>query len=154
MTGQGAPARPVADGANLRMSGLLLLALALAVTAMHSVLIDVSWWFAAFGVMLVVFVAVMMRGTRRQIVLGGHIETQDDALRPLRRGDDEVAQDRAPTDDFRDGPRIGRDCRLDDRHAEPLVLGRDNQHVGACIGRCHGGIRCIRRRRTSSPTAG
>jgi transglutaminase-like putative cysteine protease len=55
MTGQSAPARPGTDGADLRMSGLLLLALALAVTGMHSILTDINWWFAAFGVMLVVF---------------------------------------------------------------------------------------------------
>jgi transglutaminase-like putative cysteine protease len=39
---------------NLKMSGLLLIALALALASLHSLLGSVGWWFAAFGIMLVV----------------------------------------------------------------------------------------------------
>ena len=42
-------------GSDIRMSALLLLALALAISGLHSVLEDITWWFGAFGVMFVVF---------------------------------------------------------------------------------------------------
>jgi transglutaminase-like putative cysteine protease len=44
-------------GSDIRMSALLLLALALAISGLHSVLEDITWWFGAFGVMFVVFTA-------------------------------------------------------------------------------------------------
>jgi transglutaminase-like putative cysteine protease len=40
---------------DLRMSGLLLLALGVALAGLHSLLMGVGWWFAAFGIALVVF---------------------------------------------------------------------------------------------------
>jgi transglutaminase-like putative cysteine protease len=51
--------RPVtlAGGSDIRMSGLLLLALAIAISGLHSVLEDITWWFGAFGTMFVVFTA-------------------------------------------------------------------------------------------------
>jgi transglutaminase-like putative cysteine protease len=39
---------------DLKMGGLLLIALALALASLHSLLGSVGWWFAAFGIMLVV----------------------------------------------------------------------------------------------------
>jgi transglutaminase-like putative cysteine protease len=49
-------------GGDIRMSALLLLALAVAITGLHNVLEDISWWFPAFGVMFVVFaVAAVVR---------------------------------------------------------------------------------------------
>jgi transglutaminase-like putative cysteine protease len=49
--------RPVAAAGNsdIQMSALLLLALAVAISGLHSILSDVTWWFSAFGVMFVVF---------------------------------------------------------------------------------------------------
>jgi transglutaminase-like putative cysteine protease len=44
-------------GSDIRMSALLLLSLAVAISGLHSVLEDVTWWFGAFGVMFVVFTA-------------------------------------------------------------------------------------------------
>lgn len=44
-------------GSDIGMSALLLLALAIAVSGLHAVLEDVTWWFGAFGVMFVVFTA-------------------------------------------------------------------------------------------------
>jgi transglutaminase-like putative cysteine protease len=44
-------------GSDIRMSALLLLALAIAISGLHSVLEDISWWFGAFGVMFVAFTA-------------------------------------------------------------------------------------------------
>jgi transglutaminase-like putative cysteine protease len=44
-------------GSDIRMSALLLLALAVAISGLHSVLEDITWWFGAFGVMFVVFTA-------------------------------------------------------------------------------------------------
>jgi transglutaminase-like putative cysteine protease len=44
-------------GSDIRMSALLLLALALAISGLHSVLEDITWWFSAFGTMFVVFTA-------------------------------------------------------------------------------------------------
>ena len=41
----------------VRMSALLVLALAVAITGLHSVLADIGWWFPAFGVAFVVFAA-------------------------------------------------------------------------------------------------
>lgn len=41
-------------GMDVRMSGLLLLALGLASASLHSVLVDFGWWFGAMGVVLVV----------------------------------------------------------------------------------------------------
>jgi transglutaminase-like putative cysteine protease len=46
-----------AGGADIRMSVLLLLGLAVAITGLHNVLEDIGWWFPAFGVMFVVFTA-------------------------------------------------------------------------------------------------
>jgi transglutaminase-like putative cysteine protease len=43
--------------ANLRMSGLLLVALAIATAGLHSILSDYTWWYAAFGVIFVIFAA-------------------------------------------------------------------------------------------------
>jgi transglutaminase-like putative cysteine protease len=40
---------------DLKIGGLLLIALALALASLHSLLGSVGWWFAAFGIMLVVF---------------------------------------------------------------------------------------------------
>jgi transglutaminase-like putative cysteine protease len=65
----GATARPTAtarvnsaSGGDIRMSALLLLGLAVAITGLHNVLEDVGWWFPAFGVMFVVFtVAAVVR---------------------------------------------------------------------------------------------
>jgi transglutaminase-like putative cysteine protease len=49
-------------GGDIRMSALLLLALAVAITGLHNVLEDIGWWFPAFGVMFVVFaVAAVVR---------------------------------------------------------------------------------------------
>ncbi|HEY2643423.1 MAG TPA: DUF3488 and transglutaminase-like domain-containing protein [Galbitalea sp.] len=71
MTSQGVAGRSASDGADIRMSGLLLLALALAVTSLHSVLLDTDWWFSAFGVMFVVFlVAAVSRYYLRRSWLG------------------------------------------------------------------------------------
>ncbi|HEY1529776.1 MAG TPA: DUF3488 domain-containing protein, partial [Galbitalea sp.] len=48
--------RPIVLGASdIRMSALLLLALAIAISGLHSVLEDITWWFGAFGTMFVVF---------------------------------------------------------------------------------------------------
>jgi hypothetical protein len=44
-------------GSDIQMSALLLLALAIAISGLHSVLEDVTWWFGAFGTMFVVFTA-------------------------------------------------------------------------------------------------
>jgi transglutaminase-like putative cysteine protease len=44
-------------GSDIRMSALLLLSLAIAISGLHSVLEDITWWFGAFGVMFVVFTA-------------------------------------------------------------------------------------------------
>ncbi|MDQ1548220.1 MAG: hypothetical protein QOH69_3124 [Actinomycetota bacterium] len=44
-------------GSDIQMSALLLLALALAISGLHSVLEDITWWFGAFGTMFVVFTA-------------------------------------------------------------------------------------------------
>jgi transglutaminase-like putative cysteine protease len=51
--------RPIvaAAGSDIRMSGLLLLGLAVAISGLHSVLEDITWWFGAFGTMFVVFTA-------------------------------------------------------------------------------------------------
>lgn len=47
---------------DIQMSALLLLALAVAVSGLHTVLSDVTWWFSSFGVMFVVFtVAAVVR---------------------------------------------------------------------------------------------
>src|ERR1700748_3308509 len=49
-------------GGDIRMSALLLLSLAVAITGLHNVLEDIGWWFPAFGVMFVVFtVAAVVR---------------------------------------------------------------------------------------------
>ena len=42
-------------GSDIRMSALLLLSLAIAISGLHAVLEDITWWFSAFGVMFVVF---------------------------------------------------------------------------------------------------
>jgi transglutaminase-like putative cysteine protease len=42
-------------GGDIRMSTLLLLSLAIAISGLHSVLEDISWWFGAFAIMFVVF---------------------------------------------------------------------------------------------------
>jgi transglutaminase-like putative cysteine protease len=47
----------VIGGSNIGMSALLLLALAIAISGLHSVLEDITWWFGAFGTMFVVFTA-------------------------------------------------------------------------------------------------
>jgi transglutaminase-like putative cysteine protease len=47
----------VAAGGDIQMSALLLLALGIAISGLHSVLEDITWWFSAFGVMFVVFTA-------------------------------------------------------------------------------------------------
>jgi transglutaminase-like putative cysteine protease len=59
MTAIGSTARqPIAIGdSNVGMSALLLLSLAIAVSGLHSVLEDITWWFGAFGTMFVVFTA-------------------------------------------------------------------------------------------------
>ena len=44
-------------GSDIQMSALLLLSLAIAISGLHSVLEDVTWWFGAFGTMFVVFTA-------------------------------------------------------------------------------------------------
>jgi transglutaminase-like putative cysteine protease len=52
------PARGrVAPSGDIGMSALLLLALAIAISGLHSVLEDIDWWFSAFGVMFIVFTA-------------------------------------------------------------------------------------------------
>ena len=45
---------------DIRMSVLLLLALALAFSGLHSVLIDFGWWVGAFGIMVVVLAAAAL----------------------------------------------------------------------------------------------
>jgi transglutaminase-like putative cysteine protease len=48
--------RPAAAATgDLQLSALLLLALAIAMSGLHSVLEDVTWWFSAFGVIFVIF---------------------------------------------------------------------------------------------------
>ena len=42
-------------GSDIRVSALLLLALSLAITGLHAVLEDITWWFGAFGVIFIVF---------------------------------------------------------------------------------------------------
>jgi transglutaminase-like putative cysteine protease len=50
--------QPIAiGGSNIAMSGLLLLSLAIAISGLHSVLEDITWWFGAFGTIFVVFTA-------------------------------------------------------------------------------------------------
>ena len=58
-------------GSDIQMSTLLLLSLALAISGLHSVLDDVTWWFGAFGTMFVVFtVAAVVRYFLRRRWLG------------------------------------------------------------------------------------
>jgi hypothetical protein len=45
----------VASAGDIQMSALLLLSLAIAISGLHSVLEDITWWFSAFGVMFVIF---------------------------------------------------------------------------------------------------
>jgi len=47
----------IAAGSKIRMSALLLLSLAIAISGLRSVLVDSIWWFGAFGTMFVVFTA-------------------------------------------------------------------------------------------------
>jgi transglutaminase-like putative cysteine protease len=64
MTTAAAASRPVVTAGNgdLQMSALLLLALAVAISGLHTILSDVTWWFSAFGVMFAVFaVAAVVR---------------------------------------------------------------------------------------------
>ena len=44
-------------GGDVQMSALLLLSLAVAITGLHNVLEDITWWFPAFAVMFIVFTA-------------------------------------------------------------------------------------------------
>jgi len=56
---------------DLQLSALLLLALAVAVSGLHTVLSDVTWWFSAFGVMFVIFiVAAVVRYSLQRRWLG------------------------------------------------------------------------------------
>ena len=62
MTAAAARLPAQAGGSDIRMSALLLLALAIAISGLHSVLEDITWWFGAFGVMFVIFtVAAVVR---------------------------------------------------------------------------------------------
>ncbi|HEX4059244.1 MAG TPA: DUF3488 and transglutaminase-like domain-containing protein [Galbitalea sp.] len=49
-------------GGDVQLSALLLLSLAVAITGLHNVLEDITWWFPAFAVMFIVFtVAAVVR---------------------------------------------------------------------------------------------
>jgi hypothetical protein len=54
--------RAVSAGGDVQLSALLLLSLAVAITGLHNVLEDITWWFPAFAVMFIVFtVAAVVR---------------------------------------------------------------------------------------------
>jgi transglutaminase-like putative cysteine protease len=55
MTAAAARVPAQVGSSDIRMSALLLLALAVAISGLHSVLEDITWWFAAFAVMFIVF---------------------------------------------------------------------------------------------------
>jgi transglutaminase-like putative cysteine protease len=60
--GASARSRATSVGGDVQMSALLLLSLAVAITGLHNVLEDITWWFPAFAVMFVVFtVAAVVR---------------------------------------------------------------------------------------------